>query len=86
MKGLLTLVISPLLFSAAAFAAEGPICTEAGQDTWMPENDFITMATSLGYESDGFTVTSGNCYALTKVEGESGELDYFNPVTGVIVE
>ncbi len=79
-------VIAPLFLIGTVLAAEGPTCTEAGVDSWMPETDFITMAEKLGYDVDNFSVTKGNCYALTKLNGAEGDMDYFNPVTGTIIQ
>jgi len=85
MKRLLTITAITLV-STGALANDGPMCTEAEVATWMSEKEFVTMAGKLGYKVDELMVTSGNCYALSKIDGTEGEMDYFNPVTGVIVQ
>ena len=81
MKKLL-LVIASGFFLGNAWAA-GPECTTADQSTWMSEQDFKDKVIMLGYATDQFSVSEGNCYTLTKLEAsDAGDLEYFDPVSG----
>ena len=81
------LVLAALFYVGGAIAAEGPECTTAEQETWMSEDNFKSMASALGYQTDNMGVTAGNCYTLTKIDASSAdEVDFFNPVTGEIVQ
>ena len=85
MKKLLLVIASGFLFGNAW--AAGPECTTADPSAWMSEQDFKDKAIVLGYATDMFSVTDGNCYTLTKLgAAEAGDLEYFDPVSGVPVE
>lgn len=85
MKNLLAPLVL-LTFCTNAAATTGPNCTEDDVEKWMSETDFITMAEKLGYNTDKFIVTEGNCYALNKTGSADGEMNYFDPVTGSMVQ
>lgn len=81
------LLLAALFYVGSALAAGSPECTTADKETWMSEDNFKNMASALGYQTDSMGVTEGNCYTLTKIDAASAEeLDYFNPVTGEIVQ
>jgi len=86
MKKMFIVLASNLLIGISLIGtawAESPECTTASPDTWMPEQDFKEKALLLGYSTDGFTVTEGNCYALTKLDAvDANEMEYFDPVSG----
>jgi len=86
MKKLFVVIGSGLLLGAGlvgSASAESPECTTASPDTWMPEQDFKEKAMLLGYSTDGFAVTGGNCYVLTKLDAsDANDLEYFDPVSG----
>ena len=81
MKKILVVIAAGFMMGNAW--AAGPECTTTDPSTWMPEQDFIDMATLLGYETDNFAVTEGSCYTLTKIDAaDPNDLEYFDPVSG----
>lgn len=81
MKKVLVVIAASFLMGNAW--AAGPECTTEDPASWMSEQEFMDKATTLGYSTDNFAVTEGNCYALSKLGAEdANELEYFNPVSG----
>ncbi len=80
-----------IIFAAALLAAgpalAGPTCTDAAQDTWLTEDKMKTMIAEQGFTDISlFKVTSGNCYEIYGISGETRVEVYFHPVTGEVVK
>lgn len=75
--------VAASLFIAPAMASD--ICKDYPQSEWMTKEAVTELATKMGYEIAGVKQEDGCWEIKGKKDGKRVE-DYFDPVTGEVVE